>query len=177
MAPLGTSTRDASIQSAAIRLTVTEDLQSHGGEDCVIERCRGRMLFFNARQNTGATPAPIVGGFICRVVLADTEVTDQAAGLVAPDEFLTSEGMGRDTILWYRDVFVTGSSLLGSGTTGVAEASTFQDGWFDIDVRAKRKLQSDRQLVMWFQTVVAGLTANFDFRLIGGLRMLLKRPR
>lgn len=174
MAPLTTG---STTQAAAISVTLTEDLQSHGGEDAVLERIRGRFLLWNARQNVPTSPAAVVGGFVMRVVLAATDVIDPSTSTVAPDLYLDSAGLGRDNILWYRDVLVSGSNLTGTGGTGAAETSTINDFWFDIDVRAKRKLQNDKQIVIWFQTQVAALTPNLDFRMLGGMRTLLKRPR
>lgn len=177
MSPLGSAAPYTNIQSAAIRLVNSTDLSEHGGEDAVFMRARGRILLFNARQGVGGTPAVVAGGFALRIVIAQTEVIDETSGTVSPTPFVDSSGMGRDSILWYHDTLVSGSNVFLSGGTGTAEASTMNDNWIDIDVKAKRRVQKDREIFMWFQTMIAGLTPDLDFRLVGGLRMLMKRPR
>lgn len=174
MAPLQVG---STTQSAAISVVIPGDLQLHGGEDAVFTRLRGRLLFWNARQGVPSTPAPVVGGFPIRVVVAQTDVLDGTGASVAPENYLDSTGLGRDNILWFADTLVSGSSVLGTGTTATAETSTINDFWLEFDVKVKRKLQVDFNITLWFQTQIAGLGANLDFRLVGGLRTLLTRPR
>jgi len=174
MAPLFTG---STTQATAIRLVNEEDIRDHGGEDCVLERIRGRLLFFNLRQNVSATPAPVVGGTFCRVVVVQQDIdTEAASGLLGVD-YTLPESLGRDNILWTKDVLIAGTNVTGVGTTGVSETTTINDFWFDIDVVAKRKVQRDREIVIWVQTNIAALTPNLDFRFAGFLRLLLKRPK
>jgi len=174
MAPVQTG---SVVQAAAIRLVTESDLRDHGGEDAVLERIRGRLLFFNLRQDVGATPAPVVGGTFARVVVVQQDVVDEASGGPLGVDYTTPESLGRDNILWTKDVLISGSNTTGFGTTGTPESSTINDFWFDIDVVAKRKVQNDREIFIWVQTVIAGLTPNLDFRLAGFVRLLLKRPK
>jgi len=174
MAPLVTG---STTQAAAIRLVNEEDIRDHGGEDCVLERIRGRLLLFNLRQNVSATPAPVVGGTFLRVLVVQQDVdTEATSGLLGVD-YTLPESLGRDNILWTKDVLVAGTNVTGVGSTGISETTTINDFWFDVDVIAKRKVQRDREIIIWFQTNIAALTANLDFRLAGHLRLLLKRPK
>jgi len=158
----------------AIGLTTDADLSLHGGEDAVIQRIRGRLLLYNGLVNAGA--GPVAGSFFVRVVVAQSDITP--AGATFPADFTTSAGLGRDDILWTRDLLVSGTAILGNGTGVAAETSTLNDFWFDVDVRAKRRLQSGRQLVLWFQsTALAAGTVPVSCTMAGGIRLLMKRPR
>lgn len=155
---------------AAVQLTSDTDLSLHGGEDAVFQRGRGRLLLFNGQRNDGgglaATP------FFCRIIVAQTDTTP--VGNVMPFRFTSGALLGNDDILWYRDVYCTNATGF---VDTVNPTITLEDHWFDVDIKARRKLQSDRQIVMWFQAVVPAATTALQCRVVGGIRLLLKRPR
>lgn len=164
----------ANVFGAAIALTIDSDLSMHGGEDAVLTRIVGRLGFTTGRVDSGAGAAATT--FVARVVVAQTDFIP-ASGSVMPFEFLTSSGMGQDDILYMRDVIIPGTSVLEAAGATVP-LGTSNDYMLDIDIKAKRKLQSDRQVVIWFQTAFSDVTVtSADFRMWGGLRMLLMRPR
>lgn len=167
LAPLTTG---ASVQAAAIQLTADTDLSLHGGEDAVIERIRGRLCLYGGSLNSGA--GLVAADFFVRVLIVQSDVTP--AGFTMPQDFTTSAGLGADDILWMRDVFVPRSTAVG---TAGAPFDTLANEFMEIDVRAKRKLQSDRQLILWVQTQQAGAVIAAQLLYAGGIRMLLKRPR
>lgn len=157
---------------AAIALTDDVDLSMHGGEDAVLTRVRGTLMFSDGRLDSGAGPA--AAGFQLRVVVTQTDITPGLA--VTPFDYTTSAGLGNDNILWMGDVLVDSGVTTGVGT-GIA-AIDWTRKCLDIDVKAKRKLQSDRHVVVWFQTVQRqSTTVGLDLRLRGGLRSLLMRSR
>lgn len=157
---------------AAIAMTDDTDLSLHGGEDAVIERIRGRLFFTDGTLNSGAGNA--ASSFQVRVVLAVNEITP--GGATMPFDFCSSDGLGNDSILWMDDVIVPSTVTTGVGT---GMDNVFWTGRAVlVDAKATRRLQSNNQLVLWFQRVVpAGGTVASGFTLRGGLRMLLKRPR
>lgn len=154
---------------AAVQMTTDADLSLHGGEDAVITRILGRLYF---TDGTGAVGAAT--GYQLRVVLAYQDVNPD--GTTAATDFTTSDGLGIDNILWEKDVIVSSVATAGAGTglDGIVFTEGF--GMLDIDCKAQRKLQSNSQLILWFQTVTPAAAAR-AFVLRGGLRMLLKRPR
>jgi len=157
---------------AAIGLTTNTDLSLHGGEDAVMTRIVGRLGFTTGRVNAGAGVAATT--YLLRCVVAQTDNTD--TGSVMPFEYLSSNGMGNDDIMWFRDIIVPGTSVL-EQTGATAPGGTQTDYELDVDIGVKRKIESNRQLVLWFQTVFdAGTFVAADFRLYGGLRMLMMRP-
>lgn len=156
------------IWGAAVQLTVPADLSLHGGEDAVITRVVGWLMLCNGLRDLSAGPA--AQAFIVRTIIAQTDI--YPAG-VSPIDFTSSAGLGEDCILYSHDTFVSSIPI---GTVGL-DAMSSPGPWFDVNVKAKRKLQTDRQLVLWFQTLdVAGLT-SLTCQLVGSLRMLLMRPR
>jgi len=156
---------------AAIGLTTNTDLTLHGGEDAVMTRIVGRLGFTAGRINQGAGLAAAT--FICRSIVAQTDTTD--TGAVMPFEYLSSNGLGNDDIMSFHDFIVPGTSILEN--TGAAVPLGTQPSYeFDYDVSVKRKVDSNRQIVLWFQTALAGAFVGADFRMYGGLRMLLMRP-
>jgi len=165
----------ANTYAVAIQLTTDADLQLHGGEDAVIERIRGRLLPYGAL----ATPAgPVPTPTLCRCLIVQQDVT-VAAG-IAPVDYSSGAGLGRDNILWSRDILISGTTVLGNGTGLATETSTIQDSWFDVDVVAKRKIQAGYHIFLDFQTVDFSAAAGNEpvsFQLAGGLRLLMKRPR
>jgi len=157
---------------AAIGLTTNTDLSLHGGEDAVMTRIVGRLGFTTGRVNAGAGVAATT--YLLRCVVAQTDNTD--TGSVMPFEYLSSNGMGNDDIMWFRDIIVPGTSVL-EQTGATPPGGTQTDYELDVDIGVKRKIESNRQLVLWFQTVFdAGTFVAADFRLYGGLRMLMMRP-
>lgn len=156
----------------ALAVTDDTDLSMHGGEDAVLTRIRGRLFFSDGRVNSGAGLA--ASAFQLRVAVTQTDITPALA--VTPFDFTTSAGLGNDNILWMDSVLVPSVVTTGAGTN--IDTVDWEHFQLDIDVRAKRKLQSDRQVVLWFQSVFNGGTVTaVDFRLRGGLRSLLMRSR
>lgn len=166
----------ANVFGAAIGLTTDADLSMHGGEDAVFTRCRGRLGFTTGRVDSGAGPAATTFLLRVAIVQADTVVTGGGTNTM-PFEFVSSNGLGQDDILWTSDVIVSGTSVLEAAGATVP-LGTSMDYVLDVDVKAKRKLQSDRQVFIWFQTVFDDVTVtSADFRLWGSLRILLMRSR
>jgi len=162
----------ANVFGAAIGLTSDTDLSLHGGEDAVMTRIVGRLGFTTGRVNAGAGVAATT--FLVRCVVAQTDTTN--TGSVMPFEYLSSNGLGNDDIMWFRDIIVPGTSVL-EGTGATAPGGTQTDYELDVDIGVKRKIESNRQLVLWFQSCFdAAVTTQVDFRLYGGLRMLMMRP-
>jgi len=159
------------VWGASIGLVIASDLPKHGGEDAVVTRIRGRLGFLEGRRDSGAGNAAF--GFQLRVVVAQTDFLP--AGVVTPWVFTTSVGLGNDDILWFADTVVSPSPV-GAAGAGYELVVGNHIQWLDIDVQAKRKVQEDRLLVLWFQTVHAPGTTGADFRMIGGLRTLLMNP-
>jgi len=150
---------------------VASDLPFHGGEDAVVTRVVGRLGFMEGRRNAGAGLAAT--GYQLRVVVA--QVPTEGATIFSED-FTTSAGLGSEKILWFRDVIVSATAI---GATGGGYDTAFTSGpfWTEVDVSAKRKVQQDSTIIVWYQTVFPGGTSGADFRLLGGLRTLLMRPR
>lgn len=160
--------------SVAVELTDTTDLSLHGGEDAVIERIRGQLAFTEGRRNAGAGLG--ANGFQVRVVVYQSLIAASAAAGVANDAFTTSDDMGKDNILFMDHTVVSATAI---GATG-AGFDTMAGGlmrWMDIDIKAKRRIQVDRPILLTLQTVLPVGTTGADCRMLGGLRMLLKRPR
>jgi len=160
------------VWGASIGVVIPADLPIHGGEDAVVTRVVGRLGFFEGRKNAGAGLAAF--GYQMRVTLAVTDFV-VATGGVTPYSFVESAGMGNDDILFESDVIVPNNAIGGAGA-GYDVAAGGMERWLDIDAGAKRKMQEDRILLLWFQTVMPAGTTEADFRLLGGLRSLLMRP-
>jgi len=163
----------ANTLGVAVQLTVDADLSMHGGEDAVIQRIRGRLLLAGGLAGAaGGVPT----SFPVRVLIVKADVTP--AGGAMPSDFTTSAGLGRDNILWTKDVLCTGTTVFGNGTGAATETSSTNGYWFDVDCRAQRKLQQGQHLVLWFQVVnTAAGVGPVSMNVVGSLRMLLKRPR
>jgi len=162
----------ANVFGAAIGLTTDTDLTLHGGEDAVMTRIVGRLGFTTGRVNAGAGVA--ASTYLLRVVVAQTDTTN--AGSVMPFEYLSSNGLGNDDIMFFQDIIVPGTSVLVTpgATPPVSDQPSFE---MSLDITTKRKIDSNRQLVLWFQSAFdAAVTTQVDFRLYGGLRMLMMRP-
>lgn len=156
---------------AAISLTTDTDLTLHGGEDAVLTRIRGKLFFSDGSQDTGSGGA--VASFQVRVVITVADFTE--AGTTTPFDYTTSAGLGNDNILWYSDVIVPSTQTSGVGTG--MDNIDWNGRSLDIDVKAKRRIQSDRHIILWFQTVGVTNQVDGDFVLRGGLRMLLMTPK
>jgi len=70
-------------------------------------------------------------------------------------------------------------ALRAIGATGGGYDTVFASGpfWTDFDIKARRKVQADMTIIMWYQTTFPGGTTGADFRLLGGIRTLVMRPR
>jgi len=156
---------------AAIVLVNPTDLTEHGGEDAVVTRIRGSLRFLQGRQDSGAGFA--AASFPIRVSVVQSDTT--RAGLVMPFEFTGSEGLGRDDILWTHDVVVSSVAMNATGTN--LEAVSWDGRMLEVDVKARRKVQVDRQILIWFQTVVNAGVTQLDCLFGGSLRTLVMRPR
>lgn len=161
------------VWGANIGVVIPTDLPMHGGEDAVLTRIRGRIGFTDGRKNAGAGVAAF--GFQMRVLLVKSDFIP-ALGTVSPFNYVTSAGLGADNILWFADVIVpNGSSgAAGAGYDNIINGSL--ERWLEIDVQAKRRVDGDSAILLWFQTVFPAGTTGADFRLIGGLRTLLMSP-
>lgn len=167
----------ANIFAAVVQMTLDADLALHGGEDAVLIRTVGRLGFMEGRRNAGAGLA--AAGFQMRVALLASDARfDGASGALVGTQFnlLASEGMGIDDIMQMTDVIVPITAIGGAGAGFELATGTMQT-WLDWDVKAKRKVQANKHVFLWFQTVCAAGTTGADFRLLGGLRMLMMRPR
>lgn len=161
------------VWGSVITPVANTDLPSHGGEDCVLTRMVGRLGFMEGRKNAGAGFAAY--GFQLRVaVVQGSEIAGTAT--VLADELVTSAGMGKENILYMRDVIVP-SLPIGAAGTNYDIASGGMERWLDIDIRAKRRVSEDSPILLWFETCLPAGTTAADFRLLGGLRTLLMRPR
>lgn len=164
----------ANLWGAAISLVANSDLPVHGGEECVLTRVVGRLGFSNGRRNTGAGFAGC--NFQMRVAVVQGSQIPGSATILS-DEVCTTSGMGKDNILFSKDVMVSAAdvSLTGSGIDTMFTSGPFWQ--LDVDIKAKRKVNEDSPILIWFETVLpAGATAA-DCRVYGGLRSLLMRPR
>lgn len=159
--------------AAAVQLTTDTDLSMHGGEDAVLQRIRGNFAFIDGQRNAGA--GLVQNSFLlrCCVICVDVPIP----GTISPFEYVDSAGLGADNILWMRDMVVPSTAL---GVTGTGlDAQEYGDGgrFAFVDVKAKRRIQSDRQVFLTMQTVLPAGTTAAQMRLLGHLRILLKRPR
>lgn len=157
------------IWGTATQLTVLEDLQSHGGEDAVLTRITGRILVFAGQVNAGAGLAP--ADFFYRLLVVQQ---DNTGGGVLGIDYTTGAGLGRDSILFFRDGYCSRATEVDS----VAPATSLIDShWVDVEVKAKRKLEENKQVFLWIQSAFPVGTTGVQTRFAGGLRALLKRPR
>jgi hypothetical protein len=123
------------------------------------------------RKYAGAGLAAI--GYQMRVVICQTDF--QPAGTITPWDFTSSAGLGNDDILFFHDVIVPNVAIGGAGA-GYDTQGGSMETWLEVDCSAKRRVQDDRLIVLWLQTVMPGGTTGADFRLLGGLRSLIMRP-
>jgi len=164
----------ANVWGVSIGLVIPADLPLHGGEDAVVTRIVGRLGFMEGRRDSGAGPA--AAGFQMRVVVAQTDFVPVGAGFAATAfDFTSSVGMGNDDILWMHDVVVP-STAIGAAGAGYDAIGSGYENWLEVDVSAKRKVQVDRGIILWLETVLPAGTTGADFRMIGGLRTLLMNP-
>lgn len=154
---------------AAVELVNPTDLTEHGGEDAVLTRIRGRLGFFHGRRDTGAGFANF--GFFARMLIVQSDA--DVARRIMPFDYTTSYGLGQDDILWMKDILVPASG--DPWTESSPATGSFNEYIHEVDVKAKRRVQKDRPILFWLQTVVGGATA-LDCRFMGGLRALLARP-
>jgi len=159
------------VWAASIGLVIPADLPLHGGEDAVLARVVGRLGFMAGRKNAGAGLAAF--GFQMHVALVQSDFLP--GGTVSPWDFTSSVGLGNDDIMFSSDVVVPSVAIGGAGT-GYELAVGGMERWLEMDVGVKRKVQEDRCIILWFQTVMPGGTTGADFTLLGSLRSLLMRP-
>lgn len=160
--------------AVAVQLTTDTDLSLHGGEDAVMTRIVGRVAFTDGRKDAGAGLAAF--GFQARLVVYQAEAQSAGGGAVFNQIFTTSASMGQDRIMWSRDTVVSPTGIGAAGAGFENMVGQFEN-WVDIDIKAKRRIQSDSPIVFQMQTCFPLGTTAADCRMLGGLRMLLKRPR
>lgn len=160
----------ANTYAAALILVNDADLSMHGGEDAVMTRIRGSLWFY-AQTYDSAGPS----GTWARLVIALSEV--DSSGNVFPAAYSDGPGLGRDEIMWERDILVTPATVLCNGSGTGAETTSLYSARVDVDVKAKRRLDSAKVPVLWYQTVKSGAAVPQQVTYAGGLRMLLRRPR
>jgi len=153
---------------ASVLVVPAVDLPMHGGEDSVLERIRGYLSFSKGQRDAGAGFGN--WSFSVRVVVAQHEALPAAT---FGEEFVTSVGLGQDQILWCGETICTADG--GIDTTGFVD---WDQIWrMDIDVRAKRKVQENSPIVLYFQTAAPAGTVALKMQVNGHLRTLMKRPR
>lgn len=158
----------AATWGVAVQMVTAADLTLHGGEDAVLTRVRGKLIFMNGRKNAGAGLAP--WSFSLRACLAmHSQLPSGAFG----DEFTSSAGLGSDAILWTGETIVSSGNLIDS----VNALGADQFWSLDVDVKAKRRITEDEVPTFFFQAVFPAGTTGADMRIAGGLRTLLMRPR
>jgi len=159
----------------SIGLVLPPDLPMHGGEDAVLTRVVGRLGFMEGRKNAGAGLAAF--GFQMRVAIVQSDMVPLAAGGFAPSgfDFTSSVGMGNDDVIWEHDVIVPIVAIGGAGA-GYDLIPGGYTRWLEIDTGAKRKVQEDRGVIVWMQTIMPAGTTGVDFRMLGGLRTLVMNP-
>jgi len=159
------------VWGASIGLVVPGDLPLHGGEDCVLTRVVGRLGFTDGRKDAGAGFAAF--GFQMHVALVQSDFLP--GGTVTPWDFTSSVGLGNDDIMFSSDVIVPNAGI-GAAGAGYELMVGSYERWLQMDVGVKRKIQEDRCIILWFQTVLPAGTSAADFRILGTLRSLLMRP-
>lgn len=155
----------------ASTLVGAADLPAHGGEDAVLSRIRGRLTFSHSQRNAGAGLAG--WSAMLRIVVYQHQAVP--AGTFN-DAFTRSIDLGFDNILWTGEIWATSENLFDIAMGG---SGPWMDEVprVDIDVKAKRKVQEDRPIVLAFQTVLPAGTTAYQLQVGGGLRTLLMRPR
>lgn len=153
----------------ASSLVTANDLTFHGGEDCVLSRIRGTLFFEKGQRNAGAG----FGNWNFMLRLAVYQHENVPAGTFN-DAFTRSNDLQADNILWTGETVVTADFGIDSAVAAVDYDSVWR---LDVDVKAKRKVQEDRPIVLAFQTVAPAGTTALQCRVGGYLRMLLMRPR
>jgi len=140
------------------------DLSLHGGEDAVIVRILGRLSFFRCLT---AGAAGVTGNFGVTISMEDT-----TAGQQAVREWIDSDAYGRDDVMFHDNGWVDGNDWLAGAnfSSAVNMRSTIE-----FDIKAKRKIQQDRQPFLNWQLVTPLVPTTVS--VAGHLRMLLMRPR
>jgi len=165
----------ATVWGATIGLVVASDLPQHGGEDAVLSRIRGRLLFLGGRRDSGAGFAS--AAFPFRLVVAQVASTAAGGATIFSDDFTTSAGLGQDNILYSRD-HIWGAPAPGGTGAGFEALNSASESWLELDVKARRKVQVNSQIILWFQTLAPSPgTVAIDGQMAGSLRTLLMRPR
>lgn len=155
----------------AIGLTNEEDLKAHGGEDCVLYRMVYDLWFYGFTYNE-------VGPSITHARLLFVQEDTNLAGELLAVDYTTSEGIGRDNILHERELHIGSTNLDTSSGAGGWDPAIFSFATrVQGEVKSRRKLQADRQLFLWVQTVRSGALIPTAVTYSGSVRMLLARPR
>jgi len=164
----------ANLWGVSIGLVLPPDLPMRGGEDAVLTRVVGRLGFMEGRRNAGAGLA--AAGFQMRVAIVQSDMVPAAGGFSPSGfDFTSSVGMGNDDIIFAKDVIVP-LQAIGATGNGYDLLAGGYERWLEIDTGAKRKVQEDRGIIVWMQTILPAGTTGADFRMIGGLRTLVMNP-
>lgn len=158
----------AGVRHSSTLLVDNTDINEHGGEDTVLERVRGRLVFHIGQTDVGAAL-----DFHCLFSIVQLDAS--ATGAVNNLDFTSSEGLGFDQILWQQYFYVSRLNLLTSAVT--ASSLVGQLGVVDVDCKAKRKLTRNRLIYIDISTTNEGAVVVGSCRSAGALRVLLKRPR
>lgn len=149
-------------------LTLNSDLLEAGGEEAVVVRTLGKMLFANALNSAGGASPQFL-----RMALILRETPPESANLspLVVDLF-DSPSLGNEDILWTDDVFVSSATMINAASASI----TVFPQMTQFDVKAKRKLAQQRQLCMLFQSATSGATNLKQFDVHGYIRTLLRAP-
>ena len=155
--------------AAALILVNDADLSMHGGEDAVMTRIRGSLWFYGQAYSDTGHPARGRGwSSRCpKSIRQETSIPRRTAMARA----------WAGTRSWERDILVTPATILCNGSGTGAETTSLYSARVDVDVKAKRRLDSAKVPVLWYQTVKSGASVPTQVTYAGGLRMLLRRPR
>lgn len=151
-----------------VNLLADTDLSMHGGEDCVLVRILGTLRFFKMSNATaGAAPGQL------RVLITKEDTRADATQQVR--EWVTSTALGRDDVLYTGSVLVAGTDWLTAIEPALGPLSL--NGTLHVDVKAKRRVQSDSQIFLQVQGTFPAGNPAANVQVAGHLRLLLMRPR
>lgn len=162
---------DANTKIAPFALVSSTDITDVGGEDCVLTRISYELCFYNGRKATDQQAALAV-----RMLVVLSEVhTGGVSPQILGEPYLTSSGLGRDNILHTRDFVVPTAN--GYEASGVLAETFLSSNWIRGEVKARRKVNQGLLPMLWFSSCSDGANVPQDFRMLGHLRILMKRPR
>jgi hypothetical protein len=163
----------ANTRTSAFILVTNEDLEESGGEGAVVTRIVYKWLPTSSRNVTD-----VIGANMIRMVITTGRYSDAQTTIpvLANEDYMSSENLGKETILHTNDFIASPTSILANGTAAVTETSTLNQFWIQGDVRVKRRLDEESPLVLAFQAVNNGVNVPQDFRIFGFMRILVAHP-